>query len=228
MYYSVSMRSIPTPNYLKPRLISKTTTRAIVAVVAATELATSLASAELYSSHTLFVDAQSTSDGNGNFTYTFWGSSSNPDFSFYLTPDSGTIAIQAYGVIGVQTPPGWQASVDDGGLVTLQYSDPQGVWIRDAPIVFSLSSSIRTTTLYDGLGVVSGPFCQNGNPDNGGWGTQTFSYLGPIMVPEPEPIAFGVMGIIIFVLASFKRSGKTRALRRSLSVATLKTRRTSF
>jgi hypothetical protein len=177
-------------------------------------LATSPASAEVYLSHDLFLDVQSSSDGNGNFTYTFWGSSDNPDFSFYFTPGSGTISIQAYGVLGIQSPPDWQDSVGSDGLVTWQYAGPGGVWIHDDPLTFTLQSSISTATLYDGetlypRGITSGPYCEFGNPNNGGWGTESFSYVGSV-VPEPSATAILAAGAALLTIASSKRSGERR------------------
>ena len=177
-------------------------------------LATSTVSAEVYFSHRQFLDVQSSSDGSGNFTYTFWGSTDNPDFSFYFTPGSGTISIQAYGVLGIQGPPNWQGSVRSDGLVTWQYTGPGGVWIHNDPITFTLQSSIPTATLYDGEtlyphGIAAGPFCEFGNPNNGGWGTETFSYIGP-EVPEPSVTAILAAGATLLTIASSKRSGERR------------------
>ena len=177
-------------------------------------LATSPVSAEVYLSHDQFLDVQSTSDGSGNFTYTIWGSSDNPDFSFYFTPGSGTISIQAYGVLGIQSPPDWQGSVGSDGLVTWQYAGPGGVWIHDDPLTFTLQSSIPMTTLYDGetlypSGITSGPYCEFGNPNNGGWGTESFSYVGSV-VPEPSATAILAAGAALLTIASSKRSGERR------------------
>jgi len=174
-------------------------------------LATSSVSAEIYLSHNLFLDVQSTSDGNGNFTYTFWGSSDNPDFSFYFTPGSGTISIQAYGVLEIQGPPDWQGTVGSDGLVTWQYAAPGGVWIDDVPLTFTLQSSIPTATLYDGAtlyprGITAGPYDEFGNPNNGGWGTESFSYLGPVAVPEPSVTAILAAGVVLLAIASLKRT----------------------
>lgn len=167
--------------------------------LAAVVLATSPVSAEDYLSHDLFLDVQSTSDGNGNFTYKLWGSSDNTDFSFYFTPGSGTIAIQAYGVLDIQTPPDWQGTVSSDGLVTWQYAGPGGAWLHDVPITFGVHSSISEATLYDGetlypRGMTSGPYCEYGNPNNGGWGTESFSYVGSV-IPEPSAAALFCLGI---------------------------------
>jgi hypothetical protein len=176
--------------------------------LAAVVLATSPVSAEVYLSHDLFLDVQSTSDGNGNFAYTLWGSSDNPDFSFYFTPGSGTISLQACGVLDIQTPPGWQGSVSSGGLVTWQYAGPGGAWLHDVPVTFGVHSSISEATLYDGetlypRGMTSGPYCEYGNPNNGGWGTESFSYIGSVV---PEPSAATLFGFGIFsVVAALRR-----------------------
>ena len=191
-------------------------TKIMAAITAAVVLATSPMSAEAYLSHGTFLDVQSSSDGSGNFTYTFWGSSVNPDFSFYFTPGSGTISIQAYGVLGIQSPPDWQGSVRSDGRVTWQYAGPGGAWIHDVPLTFTLNSSISTATLYAGTslyprGVTSGPYCEFGNPNNGGWGTESFSYLGPI-VPEPSATAILAMGAVLLTIASSKRRESNQRL----------------
>lgn len=189
-------------------------TKIMAVATVAVVLASSPVSAEVYLSHRPFLDVQSSSDGSGNFTYTIWGSSDNPDFSFYFTPGSGTISIQAYGVLEIQSPPDWQGSVRSDGLVTWQYAGPGGVWIHDVPLTFTLHSSISTATLYDGetlypRGITSGPFCEFGNPNNGGWGMETFSYVGPV-VPEPSASAILAAGAALLTIASSKRSGGRR------------------
>src|SRR5690348_16973978 len=115
--------------------------KALIAATIAVVMVTSTASAEIYLSHNLFLDVQSSSDGNGNFSYSFTGSSDNPDFGFYFTDSLGTISIPAMGVEAVQTPPDWQGSVSSDGLVTFQYTGSGGVWIHDTPVIFNLSSS---------------------------------------------------------------------------------------
>ena len=183
-----------------------------ICLLGAALLAISPVSAEVYLSHDLFLNVQSSSDGGGNFTYTLWGSADNPDFSFYFTPGSGTISIQACGVLGIQNPPGWQGSVQSGGLVTWQYAGPGGVWIHDVPLTFTVHSSISTATLYDGealypRGIAAGPYDEFGNPNNGGWGTESFSYLGPVVVPEPSATTILAVGAALLTIASSKRSG---------------------
>jgi hypothetical protein len=84
------------------------------------------------------------------------------------------------------------------------------VWIYDAPLIFGLSSSIWTTVLYDGgapypRGVTAGPYCEYGNLNNGGWGTESFSYLGPA-VPEPPAMAIGVLTAVSLASAARKRN----------------------
>ncbi len=176
-------------------------TKTMTAGIAAVVMAVFPTSAEIYFSHELFLDVQSSSDGNGNFTYTIGGSSSNPDFAFYFTPGSGVISIHASGILGIQAPPGWQGSADNDGLVTFQCTDPEGAWIHDVPLTFGLSSAIGTATVYDD-GAASGPFCEYGNPDNGGQGTESFSYLGPVVVPEPSVIPIWMLGTISLILIS--------------------------
>ena len=183
-----------------------------ICLLGAALLATVPASAEVYLSQSLFLNVQSSSDDNGNFTYTLSGSADNPDFSFYFTPGSGTISIQACGVLGIQSPSGWQGSVGSDGLVTWQYAGPGGVWLNDAPLTFTVHSSISTATLYDGealypRGITAGPYDEFGNPNNGGWGTESFSYLGPVAVPEPAATAILAAGAALLTIMSSKRIG---------------------
>lgn len=169
-------------------------------------------SAEVYLSHTLFLDVQSSADGHGNFTYTLWGSSDNPDFAFYFTPGSGSLSIRAYGVVDIQSPPGWQGSYNAEGLVTWQYVGAGGAWIHDTPLTFGLSSSYGGEAVYS-PGVAAGPFCEYGNPNNGGWGTERFSYLAPAVVPEPSAMALCLLGTVSLALAS-RKQGRPRESRR--------------
>jgi hypothetical protein len=190
----------------------------MLVTMTAVAVATFAASAADYLSHNYLADVQSSSDGSGNFTYTFEGSSINPDFSFYFTSGSGTISFQSYGVLDVQTPVGWHASVSDTGLITLQYTGSGGAWIYDVPLTFNLHSTISAMTLYDGSalyprGMISGPYCEYGNPGNGGLGSQEFNFLGPVQpVPEPPSTACLATAMVALTFISWKpwRSGKLR------------------
>jgi hypothetical protein len=157
--------------------------------------------------HNTFIDVLSYSSGTGYFSYSITNSSINPDFGFYLTASSGRISIQSYGVLEVESPPGWEATVNNSGLVTWRRSDSQGWWIHDTPVTFSLRSSITETTVYSQqdwlpnssvyeypMGLITGPFTQFGNPNNGGLGTDRFSFLGPV-VPEPSTVVLFAVGL---------------------------------
>jgi hypothetical protein len=179
-------------------------TRILITVATLALMAVSPLSAEVYLSHNLFLDVQSSSDGNGNFSYSFTGSSDNPDFGFYFSDGLGTISILATGVEAVYAPPDWQGLVTSDGLVTFQYTGLGGVWIQNTPVIFSLNSSIFATKVYDSVGETSAPFTEFGNPNNGGWGTEAFSYLGP--VPEPSAKAVFMLGTGILACAAWRSS----------------------
>jgi hypothetical protein len=61
-----------------------------------------------------------------------------------------------------------------------------------------------------GLGAAAGPYDEYGNPNNGGWGTESFSYLGP--VPEPSAVALCGLGGVSLVVA-WRRYGSKGCFR---------------
>ncbi len=125
-----------------------------------------------------FIRVRSRTDGKGLFQYEFSHGTWNPDWAYYMRPGDGGIYLYIVGVSTVSCPSGWAARYDPaGGSVFLFVQDPAGCWILNDPIVFTALTKCVEYNL--GEGEIRGPYCVIGNPNNGGTGTEGFSYLAP-------------------------------------------------
>jgi len=150
------------------------------------------------------VSVSSTTDSHGLFTYTFdlgpapyvWG----------ISPDNGDIFMQSHGILQVISPPGWTATVDANEFITWQPTSGT-VYVGESSLTFSVLSSYTDSILYDQWGV-SDPDYLKGMiggtlftvPDHQGvtGGFETFSFLGPQVVPEPS--CFGIIGFAFLLV----------------------------
>ena len=133
----------------------------------------------------------STDDGNGLFTYTFhrgddpyvWGLGAT-----YGGVVNGLIALQSYGILGVQEPSGWSHSISDAGLIT--WLPTNGLTFLDEPLTFSVQSCLAETATYDSwpeqarypAGFIGGTVYElpgRTNALEGGY--QTFIFTGPAL-----------------------------------------------
>lgn len=162
-----------------------------------------LASAQQY------VSVSSTTDGNGLFSYTFdLGSSS---YVWGVSSDNGDIYMQSHGILEVISPPGWTATVDANEFITWQPTSGT-VYVGQPSLTFSVLSSYTDSILYDQWGV-SDPVYLKGIiggtlftvPDHQGvgGGFETFSFLGPQVVPEPS--SFAVIGFALLLVKPIRR-----------------------
>jgi hypothetical protein len=159
------------------------------------------------------ISVSSTHDGTGLFSYTF--TLGNPNFAWGFSTNQTTLTMRFHGVQTVFSPAGWTSQVDTNDFVTWRYLNADLVLLGDPSITFTIQSSSTTTALYDRFGppdpdyprgIVVGAIydAPNRTPLFGGY--ETFSYVGPAVVPEPSSSA-------LFLTAALG-AGYTRLSRR--------------
>ena len=155
------------------------------------------------------VSVDSTTDGNGLFSYTFH--SINTNYIIGVSDGDGGIYMQSHGILDVISPPGWAATVDDNEFITWAVSSGT-VFVGDPALTFSVRSAYTGSVLYDEWGDGSDPTYLKGFlggvaytlPDHVGFvgGFENFSFLGPQLIPEPGAWAIFALGTLVL--------GKTR------------------
>jgi len=86
----------------------------------------------------------SSHDGNGLFTYTFHRGDAPGVFRLGT---NDTIAMQFYGIRGVEDPPGWSHSISATGAIIWRPSEAPA--FLDDPVTFSIRSCLAETATYD-------------------------------------------------------------------------------
>src|ERR1039457_4097841 len=150
------------------------------------------------------VSVSSITDGHGLFSYTF--DLGNPSYVWGISSNNGDIYIQSHGILEVVSPPGWTATVDANEFITWQPTNDT-IYVGQPPLTFSVISSYTDSILYDQWGV-SDPVYLKGIiggtlftvPDHQGvgGGYETFSFLGPQVVPEPSSLA--LVGFLVLLV----------------------------
>ena len=144
----------------------------------------------------------STTDGNGLFSYTF---SLGPDpYAWCISQaNGGGIQIQSYGIFDLRSPPGWNATVQPSGLITWQPSGSDPVYVGQPSLTFSVQSSSTEAITYDQsdepypTGTLFGVVCSLPDHEGIALGLEGFSYLGPQEVPEPSSFALLILGTLV-------------------------------
>ena len=142
------------------------------------------------------ISVTSTNNGNGLFSYTF--TLANPNFAWGFSTNQTTMTMRFHGVESVFSPAGWTSQIDTNDFVTWRYLNADLVLLGDPSITFAIQSSSTTSALYDMFGspdpdyprgIVVGSIydAPNRTPLLGGY--ETFSYIGPAVVPEPSSSA---------------------------------------
>jgi len=143
----------------------------------------------------------STTDGNGLFSYTF--TQADPSYIFGVSANvgGGGIFIQSYDILDVISPPGWTASVDSTGFIDW-YPTSGTVFIGQPPLTFSVQSSSTEAITYDQNsgayfeGILAGEAYTLPDLQPVIGGVERFSFLGPqLVVPEPSSFALFAIGI---------------------------------
>ncbi|MCX7002339.1 MAG: hypothetical protein NTV22_03590, partial [bacterium] len=138
------------------------------------------------------------------------------------TPELLSFAVHAYHVIGVDSPPGWTASLLSTNTITWRCTNATAVIINTNALVFTVNSAMDAAIPYDDMadgalyprGICAGEvFSTNATPvtaleeDYVGTvnlaGYERFAYLGPI-VPEPAS------GLVLLVCGLIGRRARSR------------------
>jgi hypothetical protein len=156
-----------------------------------------------------YLSVSSTTDGHGLFSYTFdLGSSS---YVWGVSSNNGGVYIQSHGILDVISPSGWTATVDANEFINWQPTSGT-VYLGQPPVTFSVLSSCTGTILYDQWGESEPDYLKGmvgGSlytlPDHQGvaGGYETFSFLGPQVVPEPT--CFALFGFAILLVKPIRR-----------------------
>jgi hypothetical protein len=132
-----------------------------------------------------FLTVNSANDGQGLFSYTF---DLGPDP--YVWRLDGQINLQSHGILEIGTPAGWNASVDQNEVISWQPTEP--VYLGQPPLTFWVRSSSAEAMTYDQLdgpyqrGILIGVACTLPDHQTLLGGYQAFSFVGPVVVPEPS------------------------------------------
>jgi hypothetical protein len=156
-----------------------------------------------------YLSVTSTTDGQGLFSYTFGLGS--PSYVWAVSPGAGDIQLQSYGILDVISPPGWTATVDANDYITWQPTSDT-FYLGQPSLTFSVLSSYTGSILYDQWtepdpvypgGFVIGVICTmpDDQPIVGGY--ETFTFLGPQVVPEPSSLA--LVGFSLLLMKPTRR-----------------------
>jgi len=134
-----------------------------------------------------YLTAVSSTDGLGNFTYSFTQGTNSLPYEFYtqdivLQMDSSVIS-------DITSPSGWSAQLNEG-VVNFSWTNTSPIdALSEVPIVFEIQTSFSESTLNpEGIATFSSPV-----------GYTKFDYIQPI--PEPSTISFlaiSSFGIYLF------------------------------
>ncbi|GEM_PF-1417678 len=171
-----------------------------------------------------------TSVTNGAGLYQYHVARSSDPFLLGGTPELLSFVVRAYHVIGVDSPPGWTASLLTTNTITWRCTNTTTVIINTNALIFTVTSAMDAIP-YDDLaddalyprGICAGEvYSTNATPvtalqdDYVGTinlaGYERFAYLGPI-VPEPA------CGLVLLICGLVGRRAKIRL--RSFGVSVL-------
>ena len=162
------------------------------------------------------LSVSSTTDGHGLFSYTFDRVATSP-YIWEVSPNSGGIFVQSHGILDVISPPGWTATVDANEMINWLPTSG-AMYLGQPPVTFSVSSSYSGAVLYDQpfmsgdyqSGGVLGALCTFPDHQGGAGGYETFTFLGPQVVPEPSCFALFSLAALFVRATAGVRSAKMR------------------
>jgi hypothetical protein len=128
----------------------------------------------------------STSDGSGQFTWTFSATGG-------VYPEVWQFKMKLYGVQDTSSPAGWAASVDSDEFVTWNYVGGGGAPFTGAPMTVSIHSTSTQSVPYGGAGNLIYPDGLYSGPVVFG----RFPYQGPMQIPEPSTGLFLLLGVCV-------------------------------
>jgi len=152
----------------------------------------------------------SSTDGNGLFTYTFGTSSSS---LIWGTQTNQAIILPSFGILAITTPPDWTYSIQNE--TNIYFTPKSGlVYIGEPDVTFSVRSSSTSAVPYTNTtffaeysrGLIGGNVYTL--PDHVGvaGGYESFSFLGPAVIPEPAVLHFAAPLLLLFALQRKKAS----------------------
>ena len=147
------------------------------------------------------ISVLSTNNGNGLFSYTF--TLGNPSYAWGFSTNESELTMRFHGIQTAFSPAGWISEVETDDFVTWRYVNTDLVLLGNPSITFAIQSSSIGTALYDNIlgspvpdyprGIVVGSVYDVTTLTGFAVGYETFSYIGPTLVPEPSAVAlFGV------------------------------------
>jgi hypothetical protein len=151
------------------------------------------------------INVASSNDGNGLFSYTF--SLGNPTYAWGLSTNNGFLTMRFHGIQQAFNPLGWVSSIDTNDVVTWRCLNSSLVLLGSPAITFSIQSSSFQPVLYNDFtspddpyprGLMVGGAYEISSHNGIAGGYETFSYVGPAIVPEPATtsiIAVALLGL---------------------------------
>lgn len=161
-----------------------------------------------------YIWVDSTTDGNGLFSYTFESASTN--YVWGLSDGNGNIVLQSHGILDVISPPGWEATVNPDETISWTVSSGT-VFVGEPALMFSVQSSFTGVASYDQLlgsgdpyqgGVIGGSLYSLPNHQGVALGFERFNYLGPQVIPEPSCLALLAVGVGLWVRQAGEGRGR--------------------